>query len=101
VSEDVPDLIELGVATRRDGLLILGECGLYMDLAPDAAVAPGDWIATEAGSRYVVMTARRVNRRKHAQQARWQMRVGKLARGLEPPGDVVVWWLHWYRRGRG
>lgn len=79
---------------------IHSECGLYIDLPLGDAVKPGDWIATPAGSRYLVLTARRVKSRRHAQQSRYQMRVGRLAKHTEPPEDVRVIWLHWYRRGR-
>lgn len=77
---------------------VLSECSLFMDVAPDEAVAPGDWIRTGAGGRYLVLTARRVQRRKHFQQARYQMRVGRLPRDCEIPSDVKVWLLRWYKR---
>jgi hypothetical protein len=77
-----------------------GHCGLFIDVAPDAtAPAPGDWIATQAGSRYLVDQVRVVRRRRHAQQKRYQMTVLRLPKHTEPPADVHVIWLSWYPRG--
>lgn len=77
-----------------------GHCGLYIDLSPwDAAPIPGDWIATPAGSRYLVDTARLVRSRRHSQRKRYQMRVLRLPKHTEPPDDVRVIWLRWYTRG--
>lgn len=58
----------------------------------------GDWIATEAGSRYLVETVRLVRSRRHAQVKRYQMHVGRLPKNTEPPADVRVLWLRWYPR---
>lgn len=83
-------------------LRLHGECSLYIDLGdPFAAVAPGDWLATPAGSRYLVLTSRHVVSRGHAQRNRWRMRVARLDRDLPTPADVTCWTLQWYpRRGR-
>lgn len=76
-------------------------CGLYIDLAPDEpAPRDGDWIATEAGARYLVTSARLVRSRRHAQRKRWNMRVVRLAYGADVPDDVRCIWLRWYSRGR-
>lgn len=81
------------------GDAVLSECGLFMDVALDEAVREGDWIATDAGSRYLVLSARRVQRRKHAQSVRYQMRVGRLTRHRPIPDGVHCWTLNWYPRG--
>lgn len=83
-----------------DGIAIAGECGLYIDVALGDAVHEGDWIATDAGSRYLVMRSRKVRRRKHAQNTRYQLRVGRLQHGQPVPDDVTCWRLTWYRRPR-
>lgn len=48
---------------------------------------------------YVVLTSRLVRSRRHAQQHRWQMRVGRLDPHIDVPDDVEAWELRWYRRG--
>lgn len=76
---------------------------LYIDLQPDAlAPRQGDWVATEAGARYRIETSRLVNTlaRRHAQKKRWNLTCTVLERGLEPPDDILVHWLHWYPRTR-
>lgn len=74
-------------------------CGLYMDLQPDAAPpAPGDWVATPAGSRYLVDTVRRVVPRRHRQLVRYQLRCTRMPRHAEPDTDGMVFWLRWYPR---
>jgi hypothetical protein len=76
-------------------------CGLYLDLAdPFEAVAVGDWVATEAGARYLVVTARKVHPRLHAQRNRWQMTCLRLDRDRDVPADVHCWWVRWYSRPR-
>lgn len=73
--------------------------GLYIDLGdPRAAVAEGDWIASEAGARYLVMSARHVASRQHQQRNRWRMRCVRLDRGCDVPADVMCWWISWYPR---
>lgn len=78
-----------------------GQCGLSIDLQLEAS-APmrGDWVATEAGSRYLVDDVRMVRSRRHAQVKRYQMRVLRLPKHATPPPDVHVIWLQWYPRGR-
>lgn len=76
------------------------ECGLYIDVALEDAVAPGDWVATEAGARYLVLSSRLVRSRLHAQRNRFQLRCARLERDVEPPDDVVTWWMRWYSRDR-
>lgn len=78
---------------------VLGQCGLYIDMQPDAPCPiVGDWIATDAGSRYLVTSMRLVNRRRNAQQKRYQLRCGRLPKHEPIPADVHVIWLNWYRR---
>ena len=78
-----------------------GHCGLYIDLQPDdQAPIRGDWVATDAGSRYLVDTVRLVRSRRHSQVKRYQMRVGRLPKHTQPPADVRVIWLSWYPRAR-
>lgn len=87
--------------TEAEALPTFGTCSLYIDLPLGAAVLPGDWVATEAGSRYVVDTARRVETRKrHSQRNRWTLRVQRLAKDTPIPDDVKVWWIAWYARGK-
>lgn len=76
------------------------ECGLFIDVQPDRAVAAGDWIATKAGSRYLVLRAQPSRARRHAQQTRYQLRVARLPKHTEPPADVRTWWMTWYPRAR-
>lgn len=94
------DLEALGLARAVDGVTVLSECGLFLDVPLGEAVAPGDWIATAAGARYLVLTARRVVTRRHAQCERYTLRVGRLQRGRPVPDDVVCWQLRWYPRRR-
>lgn len=78
-----------------------GHCGLYVDLQPeDSAPMRGDWIATPAGSRYLVDDVHVVRRAKHAQVKRYRMRCLRLPKDAVPPADVHVIWLRWYPRGR-
>lgn len=78
-----------------------GRCGLYIDLQlEDSAPMRGDWVATDAGSRYLVDDVRLVKSRRHAQVKRYQMQVLRLAKHTTPPADVHVIWLAWYPRGR-
>lgn len=82
-------------------LATFGECGLSIDLQPDApAPIEGDWIATGAGSRYLVISARRVESARHDQRTRYQMRVVRLAKHCPPPSDVRVIELAWYKRSK-
>lgn len=77
-----------------------GQCGLYVDLQPDEpAPIPGDWVATNAGSRYLVDDVRLVRSRRHSQIKRYQMRMLRLPKNTSPPADVRVIWLRWYPRG--
>jgi hypothetical protein len=78
-----------------------GHCGLYIDLQPeDQAPMRGDWIATEAGSRYLVDDVHVVRRAKHQQTKRYQLRTLRLPKHTVPPDDVHVIWLSWYPRAR-
>lgn len=78
-----------------------GHCGLYVDMQlEDSAPMRGDWIATDAGSRYLVDDVRLVKSRRHAQVKRYQMQVLRLPKHATPPSDVHVIWLNWYPRGR-
>lgn len=76
-------------------------CKLYVDLPPEQpAVIAGDWVATEAGSRYLVLSSRLGRSSKHAQRNRWHLQVARLPKHTEPPEDVRVIWLRWYSRKR-
>lgn len=73
------------------------------DTALGMTVAPGDWIATHAGARYLVLEATLVRatvrrRRDHMHRNRHRLRCARLDRDLTPPADVHVWWLRWYPR---
>lgn len=89
------------VDAAGDPIEVGGHCGLHIDLAPDAS-APmrGDWVATEAGSRYLVDDVRLVKSRRHAQVKRYQLQVLRLPKHTDPPVDVHVIWLSWYPRAR-
>lgn len=69
-----------------------------MDVDPGEAVEAGDWVATRAGSRYLVLSAHRVQRREHHQQPRYRLRCERLPKGEPIPDDVHVWWCQWYKR---
>jgi hypothetical protein len=62
-----------------DPIEVGGHCGLHIDLQLEAA-APmrGDWVATDAGSRYLVDDVHLVRSRRHAQVKRYQLRVLRL-----------------------
>lgn len=80
---------------------VLSECSMSIDLGnPRDGIAPGDWLATDAGSRYLVLTSRRVATRGHAQRNRWTMRVGRLPKNEPIPPGTAVWWVEWYERRR-
>lgn len=88
------------VDAAGDPIEIGGQCGLFIDLQlEDQAPMPGDWVATEAGSRYFVDDVHVVRRAKHAQSKRYQLRTLRLPKHTEPPADVRVIWLSWYPRG--
>ncbi|PZS29517.1 MAG: hypothetical protein DLM61_12720 [Pseudonocardiales bacterium] len=62
-------------------------------------IGPGDWIVTEAGSRYLVATARLVRRPRWPRPGRrWQMTVHRLPKHCALPADVRAVELRWYRR---
>lgn len=86
----------------RSAQTLAAVCSLYIDMTGDqAAIAAGDWIVTNAGSRYLVASARRVTPRRRAQNAqviRWQMIVHRLAKHCDIPDDVRAITLRWYRR---
>jgi hypothetical protein len=84
----------------RDEPRVTGHCGLTLDVGLDSVVAPGDWVATDAGARYLVLTSRLVNSRQHAQRRRFAVRCARLERGIDVPKDVMVWWMRWYPRRR-
>jgi hypothetical protein len=77
-----------------------GHCGLHVDMQLEAdAPMRGDWVATEAGSRYLVDDVRLVRSAKHRQIKRYQLTVLRLPKHTDPPQDVHVIWLTWYPRG--
>lgn len=85
--------------TSPPTLTLGGTCALYIDMPPDEpALAPGDWITTAAGSRYLVVAARLVRPRHPRPTHRWQMRVHRLPRHCVVPDDVRAVQLRWYRR---
>ena len=75
-------------------------CGLYIDMPLGEAIVEGDWVATDAGGRYLVTKARMVVARKHRQATRWVLQCVRLERAVDVPVDVHCIWLHWYPRGR-
>lgn len=78
-----------------------GRCSLFLDMEPDEAPPEvGDWIATEAGSRYLVDHVHVVRRRGPSPTVRYQLRNLRLPKHTPPPDDVRVIWLSWYPRGR-
>lgn len=78
-----------------------GHCGLHIDLQlEDASPMRGDWVATEAGSRYLVDDVHVVRRRRRAQAKRYQLRCLRLPKHAPPPDEVRVIWLTWYPRAR-
>jgi hypothetical protein len=84
-----------------EALAIGAPCSLYIDLQPERpAPVEGDWIATEAGSRYLVQHSRLVQSRKHDQRRRYALRCARLPNGCEIPADVHVQWMRWYSRSR-
>lgn len=85
---------------QGDAIEVGGHCGLHVDMQLEApAPMRGDWVATEAGSRYLVDDVHLVRSAKHKQVKRYQLRVLRLPKGTEPPEDVHVIWLTWYPRG--
>lgn len=89
------------VAGDDQVLEVGGHCGLYIDLQlDDSAPMRGDWVATPAGSRYLVDDVQLVRSRKHAQRRRYQMTVLRLLKHATPPKDAHVIWLAWYPRAR-
>lgn len=89
------------VDAAGDPLEVGGHCGLFLDMRPDdQAPAVGDWIATEAGSRYLVDHVHVVRRRAPTGTVRYQLRTLRLPKHTTPPEDVRVVWLSWYPRGR-
>lgn len=81
------------------GPLLGALCSLYIDMPLDQpGIAIGDWIVTEAGSRYLVVTARLVRPRRPRPARRWQMTVHRLPRHCAVPADVRAVELRWYRR---
>lgn len=87
------------VDAAGDPVELGGQCGLFIDMAPDdQAPAPGDWVGTDAGSRYLVQHVHVVRRAKHCQQKRYQLRCARLPKHVEAPADVWVIWLQWYPR---
>lgn len=78
-----------------------GHCGLYIDMAPDEPPpAIGDWVATDAGSRYLVDHVHIVRQGRPTATVRYQLRNLRLPKHTEPPDDVRVIWLAWYPRSR-
>lgn len=77
-------------------------CTLYMDLPYEHPDHPevGDWIATAAGSRYLIQQVRVVVPRmaKNQHRRRYVMLCVKLAKHSVPPPDTTTWWLTWHER---
>jgi hypothetical protein len=71
-----------------------------MDRPLGGTVEPGDWIATQAGARYLVVTSRRMQRRDPAACPRYALTCERMPRGCDLPEDVVCRWLRWYPRKR-
>jgi len=74
-------------------------CGLSIDL-PDRIAAPavGDWIATRAGSRYLITASQPVQPHTPRQLVRHQLRCLRLTKHCPIPDDVRVIRLRWYPR---
>lgn len=79
---------------------IVGDlCSLYIDMPIDEpGIETGDWIVTEAGSRYLVAAVRRIRPRRPRPGVRWQLRVHRLPKHCDIPTDVRAVELRWYRR---
>lgn len=89
------------VDANGDPIEVGGQCGLYIDLQlEDQAPMRGDWIATPAGSRYLVDDVHVVRAAKHRQVKRYRLRTMRLPKDIEPPAEVHVIWLRWYPRAR-
>ena len=73
-------------------------CGLFIDMPPGQPVGAGDWVATEAGSRYLVTSARQVKRRKPSPAVRYALACARLPRHEPVPADITCHWLSWYPR---
>jgi hypothetical protein len=88
------------VDANGDPIEVGGHVGLYIDLQlEDQAPMPGDWLATDAGSRYLVDDVHVVRRAKHTQLKRYRMRCLRLPKHTEAPAEIRVIWLAWYPRG--
>lgn len=82
-------------------LAVGGQCGLYLDMTGDEpAPVRGDWVATDAGSRYLVDDVHVVRRRRPTRVRRYQLRCLRLPKYAAAPEDVHVIWLAWYPRAR-
>lgn len=79
-----------------------GSCGLFLDIHERwSAPAVGDWIATPAGSRYLIDSVRPVKRRtRRPGVQRFHMRCLRLPKNAAAPADVAVIEMSWYPRGR-
>jgi hypothetical protein len=89
------------VDTEGEPIRTGGRCGLYVDLPrDDTTPEPGDWLATPAGSRYLVDDVHPVRHRNRTPHQRYQLQVLRLPKHTDPPTDVHVIWLSWYPRGK-
>lgn len=83
-------------------MAVEGDCRLQVDLRASAApLEVGDWVATVAGSRYVIVGLRRMRRRRVAAMVRYGLKCRRMGHGVVPPVGVRVVWLTWCRRSGG
>lgn len=77
-------------------------CRLQVDLRANASpLQVGDWVATVAGSRYLIVGLRLMRKRRPAAVVRYQLRCRRLEMGQDLPVGVRVVWLTWCRRSGG
>lgn len=77
------------------------DCRLFYDLDPGQVPKPGQYMVTigkrGAGSAYLILHARRVNRRVQTDKVRWILSCHRAT--LEEAGASGSYWpLYWYPR---
>lgn len=74
-------------------------CTLHVDLPLDhPPPEQGDWVATHAGSRYIVREVRKVNQYRPGRFDRYRLVVTRLPKHEPIPNDVMCIRLSWYPR---
>jgi hypothetical protein len=61
---------------------------------------PGEFLRSQGGSLYLVLSRRDNTRPKHVRKSRCVCHLGKLEHGEELPGNAVVHDFQWNGRGR-